>query len=401
MALFKYIARDLKGTDKNGEIESNDAHGAAGMLRKQGLIVISINPKITHNLQFLDKFFNKVSSDLVVNFTRQIATMIGAGLVLSEAVDILSEQQSSKRFKAVLEEISADLKGGLSFAASLGRYPDIFSPLYINLVKAGETSGKLDEVLVRMADTLEKEREFKARIKGAMIYPMVVVAMMFFVILIMMVFVIPKLTGFYEQSNLELPLPTKILIGFSTLIVNFWWAMIIIIASIIFGFRRFLATAYGKLAFDKFLLRIPKLGTLINNVILTNFNRTFALLTVAGIPMLDALNIVMDVTDNFLYKEGLRKAYSGVESGLAFSHQLISLPYFPRLMGQMVRVGEETGKLDEIFSRLADFYESESDHAIKNVTVAIEPIILVVLGIGVAFLVISIILPIYKLTTSF
>ena len=399
--IFTYRARDLKGNDRNGEIESNDAHGAATVLRRQGLIVISINPKTTINIKVLDKFFNRVSSDSVVNFTRQIATMIEAGLVLSEAVDILSEQQTQKRFKEVLEEISADLKGGLSFAASLGSYPDIFPNLYINLVKAGETSGKLDEVLIRMADTLEKEREFKARIKGAMIYPVVVMTMMFFVIVIMMVFVIPKLTGFYTQSNLDLPLPTKILIGVSSLFTNFWWAMIIVITSIVFGFKRFLSTSRGKYSWDRFLLKIPKLGTLISNVILTNFNRTFALLISAGIPMLDAINIVEDVTGNAVYKEGLRTAYTGVESGLTFSRQLIALPYFPRLMGQMVRVGEETGKIDEIFKRLADYYESESDHAIKNLTVAIEPLILVVLGIGVAFLVISIILPIYKLTTSF
>jgi len=399
--IFKYRARDLKGDDRNGEIESNDAHGAATVLRRQGLIVISINPKTTINIKVLDKFLNRVSSDSVVNFTRQIATMIEAGLVLSEAVDILSEQQSQKRFKEVLEEISADLKGGLSFAASLGRYQDIFPNLYVNLVKAGETSGKLDEVLIRMADTLEKEREFKARIKGAMIYPMVVITMMFFVIVIMMVFVIPKLTGFYTQSNLDLPLPTKILIGASSLFTNFWWAMIVVTISIVFGFKRFLSTSRGKYTWDRFLLKIPKLGTLISNVILTNFNRTFALLTSAGIPMLDAINIVEDVTSNAVYKEGLKTAYTGVESGLTFSQQLIALPYFPRLMGQMIRVGEETGKIDEIFKRLADYYESESDHAIKNLTVAIEPLILVVLGIGVAFLVISIILPIYKLTTSF
>lgn len=401
MSLFKYKARDNKGADRNGEIESNDAHDAAAVLRRQGLIVISISPKSPQTIAFFQKYFNRVSSDDVVNFTRQIATMIAAGLVLSEAVDILSEQQTRKRFKEVLEKISADLKGGLSFAASLGRYPDIFHPLYVNLVKAGEASGKLDEVLNRMADTLEKEREFKAKIKGAMIYPAVVITMMFLVIILMMVFVIPKLTGFYTQSSLELPLPTKILIGVSDLFVNFWWAMMIVAFSVVFSFKKFLATPHGRLSWDKFLLRIPKLGTLISNVILTNFNRTFALLTSAGIPMLDAINIVKDVTENSVYKEGLETAYNGVESGLTFSQQLISLPYFPRLMGQMVRVGEETGKIDEIFKRLADFYETESDHAIKNLTVAIEPLILVILGIGVAFLVIAIILPIYTLTTNF
>lgn len=399
--IFTYKARDRLGADRNGEIESNDAHGASTVLRRQGLIVISLKPKAQVSFKLLDRFFNRVGSDMVVNFTRQIATMIDAGLVLSEAVDILSEQQNQKRFKEVLEEISADLKGGLSFAASLSRYPDIFSKLYVNLVRAGEASGKLDEVLIRMADTLEKEREFKARIRGAMIYPMVVITMMLAVIILMMVFVIPKLTGFYTQSNLELPLPTKILIFMSNAFINFWWLMILLFTGAIFGFKRFLATSKGRFAWDKFLLKIPKLGVLVSNVILTNFNRTFALLTSAGIPMLDAINIVEDVTGNAVYKEGLKTAYNGVESGLTFSQQLIALPYFPRLMGQMVRVGEETGKIDEIFTRLADYYESESDHAIKNLTVAIEPLILVILGIGVAFLVISIILPIYRLTTSF
>lgn len=401
MPVFTYSARDLNGQDFNGDIESAEYRGAVAILRRRGLIVISVKPKASPPFEFLDKFINRVGFSDVVTFTRQLATMVEAGLVLSEAMDILAEQQSNKRFKSALDEISGDLKGGLSLAVSFGKHKDIFSPLYVNLVKSGETSGKLDEVLLKMAESLEKEREFKERIKGAMIYPIVVIVMMILVIILMMVFVIPKLTVFYTQSSLDLPLPTKILIGISNVFVNFWWVLIALIIIGIVAFTRFVKTTNGRLIVDKLILRLPYIGKLSSYIILTNFNRTFGLLTAASIPLLESINIVEGVTSNSVFKEGLKSAYNGVESGLTFSQQLLALPYFPRLIGQMVRVGEETGKVDEVFLKLADYFETESDQMVKNLTVAIEPAVLIILGIGVAFLVISIILPIYKLTTSF
>lgn len=397
---FIYQAKDLSGKDHSGEIESVDLHTAALLLRKKGLIVISVGSKPLSAVGFLDKFLNQVSFTELVTTTRQLATMVGAGLVLSDAVDILSEQQTNKRLRLALEEISHDIKGGLNLAQALSKHPDIFPAIYVNLVKSGEASGTLDTVLVKMADSLEKEREFKARVKGALIYPGVVITMMMVVVFIMMVFVIPRLTSLYKQSSIELPLPTKILIAVSDFFVNFWWVLIIIIIIGVIVFRRWIKTPSGALAFSSLLLKTPIIGRMILNVNLTNFSRTFGLLSAAGIPLLEAINIVSDVTDNVIFKAALKDAYVGVERGLPFS-SLLSPAIFPKIVGQMVRVGEETGKIDEIFFRLSEYFESESDHLVKNLTVAIEPIILIILGIGVAFLVISIILPIYKLTTSF
>lgn len=397
---FLYKAKDIQGQEHVGSIQSPDAHSAAAVIRKKGLIVISLSPKTPPVNRFLDRLINRVSFSEVVILTRQLATMVSSGLVLSEAVDILEEQQTNKTLKKALDDISQDIKGGLTLAQAFSKYPDIFPHLYVNLVKAGEASGKLDSVLLQMADGLEKQREFQAKIKGAMIYPAVVLTMMVVVIIIMMLFVIPKLVTLYQQSTIELPLPTKILIATSNLFVNFWWLGLIILIGGYIGIDRWKQTPEGDLFFGKLILKIPIVGTIVTNVTLTNFNRTFGLLTAAGIPLLDSIGIVSDLTDNPVFKNALKDSYSGVEKGLPFS-SLLTANIFPKIISQMVRVGEETGKVDEIFFKLADYFESESDHMVKNLTVAIEPIVLIILGIGVAFLVISIILPIYKLTTSF
>ena len=400
MAEFVYKAKDIHGVDHSGSVKTADAHAAAATLRKKGLIVISLKSKDDNQRNFFSKFFNRVSFSDLVMITRQLATMVSSGLVLSDAIDILQEQQSNPTLKKTLQDISQDVKGGLTLAQSLGKYPQIFPHLYVNLIKSGEASGKLDLVLLQMADGLEKDKEFQAKVKGAMIYPIVVLSMMVVAIVIMMVFVIPKLTTLYQQSTLELPLPTKILIFTSNLFVNFWWLGLILCVLLGIIFNKWNKTEEGKFFVGRTLLRIPIIGKIITNVTLTNFNRTFGLLTSAGIPLLESIGIVTDVTENPVFKKALKAAYNGVERGLPFS-SLLTSEVFPKIVGQMVKVGEETGKVDEVFFKLADYFESESDHLIKNLTVAIEPIVLIILGIGVAFLVISIILPIYKLTTSF
>ncbi|MBI2314659.1 type II secretion system F family protein [Candidatus Daviesbacteria bacterium] len=397
---FLYKAKDLQGNDHSGNVATPDVRSAINTIRKKGLIIISINPKNPPENQFLGRFLNKVGFTELVIMTRQLATMVSSGLVLSQAIDILEEQQTNKILKEALENISQDIKGGLTLAQALSKYPNIFPHLYVNLVKSGETSGKLDSVLLQMADGLEKDREFQAKIKGAMIYPVVVLTMMVVVIIIMMVFVIPKLVNLYQQSTIELPLPTQILIATSNLFTKFWWLGLIILIGIVIGINKWKKTPEGNMFFGKLILRTPIAGKIVTNVTLTNFNRTFGLLTAAGIPLLESIGIVSDLTDNPVFKNSLKDAYKGVEKGLPFS-SLLAGNVFPKIVSQMIKVGEETGKVDEIFLKLADYFESESDHLVKNLTVAIEPIVLIILGVGVAFLVISIILPIYKLTTSF
>lgn len=400
MPIFIYKARDFKGIDHRGTIDTVDSSRAARILSKKGLVVTSISEKRTSSPLF-EKFFNRVSFDELVIATRQLATMIDAGLVLSEAVDILVDQQSNPNFKKILEAVSRDLKSGLDLASALRKYPNVFPPLFSNLVKAGEQAGNLDVILTEMANNLERDREFRSRVRGAMIYPVMILSMMVVVVGIMMFFVIPKLTTLYTQSDIELPLPTKILIGSSSFFIDYWWMVLafFVIAGLVF--RKWVSTPEGKYNFDAFLLKLPLVGRVIRGASLTNFTRTFGLLTTAGVPILDSITIVSEVIGNSVYRKALLETRLGVERGLTLSAQLQIVGVFPNIISQMFRVGEETGKMDKVSFKLADYFEAEADHLVKNLTVILEPLILVLLGVGVAFLVLSIILPIYKLTTSF
>lgn len=400
MPIFYYSAKDLNGEYHKGDIETVDEVQAITLLRRKKLIIISIKEKKASQENFIGKSFNSVPFSDVVVMTRQLATMIEAGLVLSEALDILQEQQENKKFKEVLTEVTTDVKGGLDFASTLEKHPEVFPPIYSQLVKAGQASGKLDTILLQLATNLEKEREFKAKVRGAMIYPIVVVVMMFGVMGIMVFFVMPKLLGMYKESNLELPLPTRIMMGFADFMLNFWWAIIVLVVIAILGFRRYASTPDGRLHMDQLILKTPIINKITSLVILTNFTRTFGLLVASGLSILDSIKIVAAISGNRVFQDGLEMSSQGVERGLSFSSQLLRLPQFPRIIGQMVKTGEETGKLDGILFKLADYFESESDNSLKNITTLIEPIVLVVLGVGVGFLVVSIILPIYQLSTS-
>ncbi|KKS11779.1 hypothetical protein A2617_02115 [Candidatus Daviesbacteria bacterium RIFOXYD1_FULL_41_10] len=400
MSIFRYVTKDLQGEYHKGEVETADEVQAANLLRRKHLIVISIKSGSGSSEKFWDKYLSRVSFEDIVVSTRELATMVEAGLVLSEALDILEEQQANNKFKRALGEISRDVKGGLDFATALEKHPDIYPPLYGKLVRAGQASGKLDIILKDLATNLEKEREFKSKVKGAMIYPALVITMMVAVMMVMVFFVMPKLTGLYKDSGIELPLPTQIMLGMANFILNFWWAVAFIAVVAMFFIRRFARTPEGRLAIDKFILKMPVVGKVANLVIMTNFTRTLSLLIAAGLSILDSIKIVGDISGNRVYKDGLDLAYKGVERGLPFSDQILSLKVFPRIVGQMIKIGEETGKLDEVMSRLANHFEAEADNSLKNITALIEPIVLIVLGIGVGLLVVSVILPIYQLTTS-
>lgn len=400
MSVFRYVTKDRLGKYHRGEIEAVDEYQASVILRRKKLIVISLKPHQDSGVKFWDKLFLRVSFAELVVTTRQLATMIEAGLVVSEALDILEEEQTNKKLKKVLKGVSLDVKGGLDLAVALEKHPDVFPDIYTKLVRAGQASGKLDTILLELAANLEKERSFRGKIKGAMIYPVVVISMMGVVMLIMIFFVLPRLMGLYKESGIDLPLPTKIVIGFSNFMISFWWAIGLGLALAVLALKNYTKSADGKIMVDRILLKTPVIGKLVGLVAMTNFTRTFGLLTAAGLPILDAIRIVSDVVGNNSYKESLKIVYKGVERGLTLSSQLLGLPIFPRIVGQMARTGEETGKLDDIMTKLSDYFETEVDTSLKNITTLIEPIVLVILGIGVGFLVISIILPIYQLTTS-
>ncbi len=402
MRQFNYKAKSRDGASREGIVEGVDQKQASKILRERGLIVLAI--KATDEGFSLERIFGKfqkVAESDITNFTRQLSTMITAGLPLTEAITILKAQTKSKQFTIVQEALLRDIEGGGSFADSLAKHPKTFTKIYISLVRAGEASGLLDTILDRLAENLEKDREFKAKTKGALIYPVIVIIAITVVMFIMMIFVIPRLTGMYKDMGVELPAPTRILIATSNFFVEFWWLMILSMAGAFFFYKRYSATDIGAKQIDELTYRIPIFGRIKRESALTEFSRTLGLLIGAGIPIIEALNIVSESVGNRVYYDAIKQAAKDVEHGNPLSVPISKNDNFPPILSQMIKVGEETGKLDEVLLKISKYFESEVENLIKNLTTALEPFILILLGVGVAFLVLSIILPIYKLTSSF
>ncbi|MFZ1721324.1 MAG: type II secretion system F family protein [Microgenomates group bacterium] len=401
MAFFKYTAKNKFSETVKGKVEAQTIDQAASLLTSRELLVITLSPLVEDSFQFFKAKFFGIKIDDIVNFTRQLSTMITAGLPLSSALAILVQQgkpEMTKMVSGLLEEV----EGGSSFAKALDKQKIYFSRIYIQLVFAGEAGGVLDNILERLAENMEKQKEFRAKTKGALIYPVIVIVAMLVVGAIMMIFVIPKLTEMYRDFGADLPLATRALIAISDFMVRAWWFVLLVIVGGIIGFRRWYKTKPGQLAIDKFIMKIPVFGILTQKVILTEFTRTLSLLLGAGISLLQALQIVTDGVDNIIYREALQKATDQVEKGVSLSQALSHYDdIFPPILHQMIKVGEETGKLDSVLKKLSEYFESETEHAVKNMTTAIEPIIMVVLGIGVGAMVIAIIMPIYNLTSQF
>jgi type IV pilus assembly protein PilC len=349
----------------------------------------------------MPKFFGGVSKGEVVGFTRQLSTMISAGLPLADALVILEKQTKNENFRRMLSEVLADVEGGMALSAAFGKHPKAFDLIYVKLVEAGETGGVLDKILDKLADTQEKEKEFIAKTRGAFIYPSIVIGVMIIVVTIMMVFVIPKLTVLYTEIGADLPLPTKILIATSNFMKNFWWLLFLAIAGLLYGLKLYSKTPHGAELASKVTLAMPIWGKIRRAIILAQFTRTLGLLIGAGIPIITALKVVSDILASETYREGIQSAISRVERGSPLYQPIAANPAFPPIISQMIRVGEETGKMDEVLARLAMYFESESENAVRNLTTALEPVILVILGLGVGILVLSIILPIYNLTAQF
>jgi type IV pilus assembly protein PilC len=400
MKSFAYEGRDRQGSSRHGIIEASDIRQAASTLREHGIFVVSLAPKSDSAINFLMSPFQKVTEADLVTFTRQLSVMIPSGLPLADALTIL-KHQSTPAMANLVAEILRDIEGGSSLSSSLEKKPKIFSRIYMALIRAGETAGVLDQILTRLADTLEKQREFKSKTKGALIYPVIVVVAMILVAFVMMIFVIPKLTAMYKDLSVELPTPTKILIFMSNFTTTNWWVVVVVFALLYFLFSRFSKTKFGRYRIELLMFSLPVFGPLRKEILLAEFTRTLSLLAGAGIPIIDSLNIVADGMDSMVLADGIREAALRVEKGFPLASVFETNPNFPPILAQMIRVGEETGKIDEVLRKISVYFETESDYLIKGLTTAMEPIIMIILGTGVAFLILSIILPIYKLTTSF
>jgi len=400
MEKFEYQAKDSWGKKLKGIVEASDEKQAVKILQGKNLLVISLKPKRESWFSEVRGIFTRVGTADKVNFTRQLATMITAGLRLTEALDIL-ETQSSPKMKKIVGEIRRDVEGGKDLASALEKHSNIFDHVYIALIRAGELSGALEKVLGRLADNLEKQKEFRNKIKGAMIYPIIVISGMILVGAIMIIFVIPKMTVIYEEFQAELPAPTKILIALSKFITLFWWLGGVIVVGMIAGVKVLFKNPHFRKEYDRILFKVPIVGNLRQKTILSEFTRTLGLLVGTGILIIDALQIVRRSLGSVIYERALEEARKEVEKGLPLASALAGTEVFPPILPQMIAVGEETGKLDEVLGRVSTYFEQDADTAVKGLTTAVEPLIMVILGVGVAFLMISVIMPIYNLTSQF
>ena len=399
MSYYTYKIKDKHGRMLTGKIEAPSYDQASLTLREKGFFVVQINDIAGDLTTKLNVTLDRIQFADVVNFTRQLATMIDAGLSLTNSLSILIEQ-SKAGLGVVLSKVLSDVESGSALNKALSKHPKVFSKTYVQLVRAGEMSGTLDKVLIRLADNMERERQFKAKIKGAMIYPAFIISTMIGAIIVVMVVVVPKLTDVFTEMDAKLPFATQILIFLSGATRNFWWLGLLMVMSGFIGFKVWMRDEKAKIIFDRFLFALPIVGILRKKIILAEFTRTLSLLLKAGINLVEALEIVTAGMSSAVFKQIFQIIRSKVEKGVSVGEAMSVHSDLPPLIYQMVTVGEQTGKLDMILYKVSDYYQQESERAIDNLMKSMEPIIMVVMGLGVAFLAFAILMPIYDLTSQ-
>jgi len=397
---LSYKATTTEGKIVEGVLEAKDTKEAAYYLREKQLLPIRVTA-IKDSGRFNPfSFIQKNHTADLVLFTRQLSSMLTSGLTLIQSLGILKEQLQDVHMQEVVNGIIAQVQEGKPLSSALVKYPELFTPVYISLIKAAEGSGFLDKILLRLADNLEKQQKLKGTLKSALLYPVIVVVLMVVVVGVMMIFVIPQLTGLYQNLNIPLPFATQVVVAISNFLVVFWPFVIGIVGAGIFAYSRFVKTDSGELIRDTMILKIPLFGQMTEKGIITEFSRTFGLLVGAGTLVVQSLVETADVAGNRIYKNAILDISRRVEKGITVGDAMQAYPLFPPLLVQMVKIGEQTGKLDESLLKASEYFEGEVEGQVKTLTTAMEPFIMVVLGIGVAFLIISIITPIYNLTSS-
>lgn len=398
---YQYKAKEKTGAYVEGTVEASDTKNAAAYVREKNLTLITLlTPKPLIDINGLIAKYSSADVSQIANFTRQLATMINAGLPLTDALSLL-KLQSPPAFAAVIDSVLQNVQGGMALSESMSKHPKTFNRVYLALIKAGEVAGVLEKILARLADSQEKSRDFLAKVRNALIYPVIVLVGMVAVMMVMMVVVVPKLTAIYADFNVTLPIMTRIVIGLSNFMVNFWWVMLLGVVGGGFFLRSYTSYPAGRRKMDQFLYAFPVLGPLAKISMMAEISRTLSLLIGTGVSVVESLNIAASASGNVLVEESIHRIAKQVEKGITMSVSFTENDIFPPLMGQMIAVGEETGKLDEILGRLSNYYESEADQLAKGLTTAIEPMIIILLGVGVGFLIFAVIMPIYNLTSQF
>ncbi len=401
--LFKYIAIDPTNTQREGTVEAGSIDAAISVVQKRGYTVTSIDPVSKKNglMNFEIHFFDSVSNKEIVILSRQIATLFQAHVSPLRIFRLLSAEIENKYLQNILNQIVDDLQGGSSISRALAAHPAVFSSFYVNLVRAGEESGSLEKSFTYLADYLDRSYEVSSKAKNALIYPAFVIAVFFGVMGLMLTMVIPKIADILTSSGAELPIYTKIVIGLSDFLVNYIAFILIFVSVGAVFLHRFIRTPVGKRAYDELMISLPVMGTLQRKLVLTRLCDNLSTMLSSGISIVQALEVTSDVVGNAVYKEIIDAATADVKAGRSFADSIAEYPEIPGVLAQMVKVGEETGALAEIMGTLAVFYRREVNNAVDTMIGLIEPIMIVMLGLGVGVLLASVLMPIYSISNTF
>jgi len=397
MSLYQYMAKDKSGNSVNGSLECGSDAEVVDILHKKEMVVVSVELAKNSSASAKSKD-KKVKSDDLVVFSRQLATMIDAGIPLVNALGILSEQIETENLKEVVVVVRRDIEEGISFCDALARHPSVFSELFINMVKAGETSGMLDEVLDRLATFQEKQAALTRKISSSLIYPAVVVSMSMIITAVLLLKVVPTFKGIFDSLGGTLPLPTQVLIFISDLLRKYFIYTVVGVSAGVFFLKRYLSTAAGQYKFDSFLLKAPVVGTLFRKLAVARFSRTFSTLVKSGVTILSALEIVSKTSGNKVVEESILSCSKSVCDGEPISRPLAKSGVFPPMVTRMISVGEQTGQLEKMLSKIADFYDEQVDTAASGLTSMIEPLVIAFLGVVIGGIVIALFLPIFKIS---
>jgi type IV pilus assembly protein PilC len=396
MATYVFRAIDLAGVPAKGELDAESKQVVSDQLKSRGLIVLGIDAKkgsLEINLGFLQRVKLR---DLAV-MTRQLSTMISSGVTILRSLYVLEEQTQNKLLRQSLAAIRKDIEAGLALSDSLGRHPKIFNPLYVAMVRSGETGGVLESSLIRIADQLEKEDALRRQVRAAMVYPSVVVSFALTIMLALVAFIVPVFEKVFKEFNSELPALTKVTMAISHFVTHQWYLLIAFTALGVFGFIRWKRSSFGRPQWDRFKLRVPlKIGDVVQKVALARWARTFSALLGAGVPIIQAIEITGKAAGNTIVDNAMGGVVDSVKRGGTIAAPLKNAPIFPAMVVHMVGVGEETGALDSMLSKVAEFYEEEVNAAVKALTSILEPAMIIIVGGIVGFIVISLYLPMFK-----
>src|SRR3954447_3749199 len=400
MSTYVFKAMDLTGAKATGEVEAESKQVVSDQLKQRGLIVLEIADKHSSK-ELAIPFFNRIKAQDLTIMTRQLATMVNSGMTILRALYVLEAQTENEKLVAAISAVRKDVEAGLPLSDSLERHPKVFNPLFVAMTRAGETGGVLDSALMRVADQLEAADSLRRQVKAAMAYPLVVMTFAVSVLIALVVFLVPVFVGTFKQFGGALPTITKFTVGLSKAMTGYWYAFILGGFGISWSFKRWKATDRGRKMWDTFKLRIPmKIGDIVQKIALARWSRTLSALVSAGVPLMQALEITGQTAGNWCVEKAMGDVIESVRQGGTIAEPLKHAPVFPGMVTHMIGVGEETGAMDTMLSKIADFYEDQVGAAVKQLASILEPVMIIVVGGMVGFIVVSMYMPLFKVYDS-